>query len=340
MENQEVIQLINYLSNRYNTRIVINNALVSQKITMNLGDTDVNTVVKMLARLLNTKLIYEGGIYYIGDLRAEDQSTFFSKVYKYEIQEIVSIFSTLTTPNGKVSSTADGALVVSDTQEVISRCINLLHSIENLHVSCWLLQLLIADISDSRLYELGLQTEFLFEATQILINNPKLDTNSFIKGVIKSDTKKVKRKYDTNLTFLLKDGTNSAISLGGQYPIIKSTINGQTGGITQDTQFIDIGQSVKVFVRDDSKSTCKIKLDISFVDVINNINGLPILSRFAFQNESVYESNNLYLVGSIDIDKNIITKTGQILPTLKKNDKEKNQIRIFLRTYKIEGQLK
>lgn len=306
---------------------------------MNLGNTDVDTVVKMLARLLNTKIIFEGGIYYIGELRAEDQTTFFAKVYKYDIAEIIALFSTLITPNGKVSSTADGCLVVSDSQEVISRCNNLLHSIENLHQSVWIVQLLIADISNSRLYELGLQTEFLFEATQVLINNPSLDTNSFIKGVLKSDNKTTNRKYDTNITFLLKDGTSGSVAFGGQYPIIKSLTNGQTGNIVEDTQFIDIGQNIKISLRDDSKTTAKIKLDISFVDVISTIDKLPILSRFAYNNESIYESNNLYLVGSVDIEKKIITKSGSILPTLFKDEKDKNQIRIFLRTYKISGSL-
>ena len=337
IEGQEVLQLVNYLANKYNVKLIVSSSYLDKKIYMNLDDTDIDTVIKMIARILNTKIIKENDVYYIGELRDEDQSYFVGKVSKFDKEDLLGLIQTFSTEKGRATVTNDGLVVVSDSQEVISRLVSFLYSLENIFGSVWFVQLLISDLSDTSLNKLGIQSEYLLEATQFLGSGNKFDSSGFFKGVLKLDTNKGKRTFKNSVSFLVKDGSEASFKLGGQYPVRKPQTVKETGNIIEDVEFIDVGQIFNVSLRDYSDTSAKLKLNLSIIDVLSTVGDLPILGKREFINESIYNSEGVYLVGSLDHNKLTFDKKGHIMPILFDKSTEENRLRIFLRIYKISG---
>lgn len=337
VEGQEVRQLINYLAAKYDVKIVMPESLLDKKIYLNLGDTDLDSLMKMIARVLSTKMIKEGDLYYIGDLRDEDQSYFVSKIYKYDQEEIIAILQTFSSEKGKTYSTKDGLLVVSDIQESISRVVSFLSSLENISDNVWFVQLFLVDLSDNSLKQLGIQTENLFEVSQILGAGSNFSHSGFIKATLKLDTQNGKRNFKNSVSFLLKDGSAGLFKLGGQYPIRTITTNAQTGNTEQQVQFIDIGQNYNIAIREASQDSLKINLNLSITDIVQIVDSLPILGKREFLSDSIYKRGGLYLAGSIDYNKETFDKKGHVLPLLFDQAKETTRLRIFLKIDKIKG---
>lgn len=220
--------------------------------------------------------------------------------------ELNQAVSAHTSGDGRVAVFTDGLLVLSDKVQVLERVADMLNQVESADSPVWCVQLYLLALGDSDIRELGLE------------NTPSLDlaaafaagAGSGVDGTAKaaaglSSALRVAAERSSSKVvgqpcFLLSDGQESAFKRVRRYPYQSSQLGYEGRVSSQQFEFLDVGLTVTVRVRERGQRSALLAVDCEISDSDGERLGVPIRVSDEYHTSAVVESGGVYLLGSLE----------------------------------------
>lgn len=281
--------------------------LAYRPVTIDVADQPVDAVLSYLSRQIGADISRTGSLYYIGQLKPEDVGVLVHRMRRLSAQEISQAISVMRSDVGTVHAFPDGLLVVGDRVEVLRRVVEMIDRIEQTESVTWAVQLHLVSLADTSVRELGLDVVpsldvgLSYAAGPGLPSSGGLSVDVGLQSVLRAVKEGSGNQMIADPFFLVLDGTPATLRRGTRYPIALRTTSDQGTTTTRDYQFLDVGLSVAVTVRELSAESARLNLEVELSQVETvTPEGVPVHSSESLSAVSDVRSGGVYLLASLD----------------------------------------
>ena len=340
----DLIAFTRMISNETGVSIVVSARLDSRPVSIEVREVEVGAVLALVARRLGVELTYSSGVYFIGELQAEDRGVYVRRVRRLDSAGLSAAIQVLLSTNGRVSTYNDGLVVVGDRVEVLQRVDDLLNQVESAGADSWVIQLHMVSTRRTDMSEFGLDITPALDvaanfASSSAVPSPGL-TRSVAAG-LNAILRTAKRKEDlavlTEPMFILVDGGEANIADGDELRVPRFSITDEGTQSVTGFEIVQTGLVINVGIRDLGSSRAQLSLSTSISSVVGFVEGnLPTINRQSYRTNAVIRSGGVYLLGALTRTSSLQAVDG-ILSMVEENDESKQNVLVFARAYRISG---
>lgn len=325
--------------------IMMANDLSQRPVTIDVVDQPIDAVLSYLSRQMGADISRTGSLYYIGALKPEDVGVMVHRMRRLSSTEISNAVSVMRSDVGTVHAFPDGLLVVGDRVEVLRRIVEMIDRIEETDSVTWAVQLHLVSLAQNAVKELGLDVVPSLDVGLSYATGPGLPSTGGLsadiglQSVLRATRENSDNKQLADPFFLVLDGTPAKLRRGTRYPIALRSTSDQGTTTTRDYQFIDVGLSVSVTVRELSAESARLNLEVELSQVESvTPEGVPIHSAESLTAQSDVRSGGVYLLASLDrSEQSQRSARGTGLGGRKQHDQ--GLLQVWARIYRIGGSL-
>ena len=336
---------LRYVSDKTGVSVVCGLALDQRPVTVDLVDTPVSAALGVVARRLGVQVSRSGTMFYIGELRPEDKGVLVRKVTRLGADELKNAVFVLLSEFGRVSSYPDGLVVVGDRVEVLQRVVELLDRIEQAPSDSWVVQLYLAQLSQSAVQELGFDVTPSIDIASTfatLSGNVvgQAETSAKLVGGLAAVLRATGERRGASMVceplFLLVDGESAKFVQGVSVPIPKKSVSPEGTVTTTDYTYVQTGLQVGITLRDMGDGRARAAVSVELSDILGYVDSAPQTALQSFNTSAVLSSSGVYLLGSLTRQSLKTSVTG-VFESAKKTDNVGDLVQIWARAFRIRG---
>jgi hypothetical protein len=306
-----VNELVQMLA-REGTSLVVEEALDSRLVTLEVHNEKLSTIVGLVSRRIGAEVSRIGGVYYVGQLRAEDRGILVRHVGRLSAVQLKAAVEVLLSERGKVESMPDGVVVVGDRVEVLERVRTLLDELDRCRSGVWVVQLHIASVSREGLQELGLDVA---PAADFAVALGSAGNKTDYRLGLDLGLRALRDERGGHMVgepmFLLADGEQGRLHKGSQTPVPHRAVSPEGTVTTTDYQMVETGVTVEVGLREVDRESVRLTVHMELTEVSAMLDGAPVVAGQRFEAVSVVGAG-VYLIGSMELQE-VARSVGGVL---------------------------
>lgn len=326
-----LVDLIRQVAATSEANVVISQGLRLERVTVDLVDVPFGTALSTIARSVSSRLVEVAGVYYVGDLRAEDRGVFVGRLGTAR-EDALEIADLLLSDNGRASVTSDGVLVVADTVEVIQSVAKAVNEINAVSADVWVVQLHVVEnsVEHNKLIEaLGnLSIVFGFPSDAVL-------TASYA-AQIDGELSSRRVRIVSEPVLYCSEGQQTVVSNESEVPFVTSVVVPESGLVTESVEFRPVGLSITATVVSRSSGRGLLTLDYRDDLLLSSEDGLPLTRGLELTGNYEIGHNDTVLLAEVrgtqttevkSVGSNLVGGKGR----------SESVISFYARAYKING---
>lgn len=324
------------LSDRFGVGMVYSESLADKKISGEFKDSDLQSLLNVIARQIQVDIIRVGNTFFIGLLRPEDRGIFVRRVVGYSSSELTGIVQAMLSSQGKCNVTSDSVIVVADHESVLRRVAEMVDYLESVETGSWIVQLYFVSLRKDAMVEAGLNTtssgriSYNLSNSTINLDDFKLDgLFSFSMGSSYADV-------FASPMLLVLDGTSAKWQDGQRIPIPRKTVSDYGTVTVVGYDYVDTGFIVDLTVKQGRHGAANVNITISLSDVKGYIEEAPITATSEYKFNAELIPLKMYLVGELSNFKALDTQKEILMLG---RDQGKTAVQLWAKVYRIGSPL-
>ena len=253
----------------------------------------------------------QGDLYYLGSLRPEDRAVFVRRVRGLSSDDLDAALTTVLGTASNSATFSDGLVIVSEKAAVLERLHFMLEAVESSERPSWAVQLYLISMARRDLLDLGVDVEPALDlAVAYSVGSAAVAANSLtsldagFRGLLRATEERSSMELVAAPMFLMIDGEDSQLSLGGRVPVPQTVIS-QEGRVTsRNATYVSIGTDLVVRLREVSAHAVRIDVNLELSELREvTAEGFPYVDTRNYKGGSFVRSGGVYLLTTIDIDR-------------------------------------
>lgn len=332
---------VRWLSETSGASVITSEDIDERRLTASIKNQSLDSIIEFVSRRYRMQVIRTGSMYYIGDLLPEDKGVLVRKVRKLDAKGLSMAISNLLSEYGRCSTYDDGLCVVSDKVKVLNKVDIMLSSLESEELNSWVVQVYLISARDKDFKNLGLDTTLQAELSFNTVNRNGVRSHGeyssiILSGLLKSDRTNENINIIAKPLFVIVDGAKTKFYVGESYPVAKKSVSDAGTVQTTGYEYIPVGLTIDVGLREVSRSLARISLSVELSNVIGFVDEIPITDEQRFNTEAVCQMQGVYLLGSLRKQQVNNSQKG-LIPTLFQEEKVNTTIQVWAKLYRIKG---
>lgn len=322
-------------------------------VSGNFIDQPIDSVLSAVARSVGTEVIPGVGLYYFGSRRPEDVSVLVRRVMRLDETQIRSAVAGFLASGGTLSVLPDGLVIVGDRLEVLERISEIFDLVAAAPSVVWCVQLHVVSMSDRDLVDFGLDVQPALElalgyaklsnvARDVagglrdgLRDGARAELDSSLSAVLRAARQRGSVAIIADPLMTIVDGSQARVTKGLSIPVRDSVTNATTGNVQSSVRFIQTGLEISATVREMSDTLARLKVELSFADVVETREGAPLTDRQSLDTSADVATGGVYVLGAIRRGRSESSQ-GSFLRLGKRDNVEGDVWVVFAKTYRIE----
>ena len=325
------------LSDKFGVGMVYSETLADKTISGEFKNSDLQSLLNVIARQLQVDIVRVGNTFFIGSLRPEDRGVYVRRVIGYSASELTGIVQALLSQQGKCNVTSDSVVVVADHETVLRRVAEMVEYLDSVETGSWIVQLYFVSLRKDALIEAGLNTtssgriSYNLSNSTINLDDFKLDgLFSFSMGSSYADV-------FASPMLLVLDGTSAKWQDGQRIPIPRKTVSDYGTVTTTGYDYVDTGFIVDLTVKQGRKGAANVNITVSLSDVKGYIEEAPITATSEYRFNAELKPLKMYLVGELSSFKALDTQKEVLMLG---RDQGKTAVQLWAQVYRVGDPLK
>lgn len=247
----------------------------------------------------------------------------------------------LLTDSGRVETYQDGVVIISDAVEVLQRIDKLLHDLESIEPSVWLVQLYILQREQSDTKTLGVDVLVDFDMAALL---PLMQTALVepltgginARAVLEAQLNRSDTSIYARPLVLLLDGREAKLSQVDIIPVPQRSVSPEGNVETTGYTDIRIGLDVTVSIREWSSMAGSLEYAIELGEISGFVEERPSRSTREVTGTTVVDSGGVYLLGVLERERELKARRGQF-GTIQERASSSSVLEIWAQVRRVEG---
>lgn len=293
------------VSDETGSSVIYSKELDTATVTGEWNDRPVPEVMRDVARALSTSVREHGSVYFFGQAKPEDRAHLVTRIRRMEkaaIQEAIALFQG---GQGRAAVHNDGLVIVVDTVEVLEQMATAFALVENQDSAVWIVQLTLVGWSREAAQEFGVDVE---PAARVAVGaamsanglTPTITGTASLDAILRLANNRDDVAVVASPMLCINDGEAAQFVQGDKVPYQTTTIDADTNVSTISYQMIQTGLTVDVKLREQSKSSARLDLQVKLSDIkAAPADRPPTTGEESLQTISIVEAGGVYLLGSM-----------------------------------------
>lgn len=334
-------QFARILSDQTGVSIIYARALDNATVTLEVVDQPIGEVLALVARRHGTTLRVLGGLYYLGDAQPQDRGVLVRRVRRLSQEDLASVLTIYASETGRHHATADGLVVVGDTNEVLERVDEML-TLAQQETPVWAVQLHLVTITDTAATELGVESthqataEIKASAVDLAATASGSSLDLTIRSVLLAGQTHSGISVEASPLFLVMDGGKATWQSGDRVPVPRRSTSPEGTVTTEGFEYVDAGTRIEVSLRETSQNAARLAIDYEQSQIVGLVETAPRTTRESLIAETSLRSGETYLIATIDSDSNK-GSGAKGLSLWRRNEAEHRITQVWARAYRIAG---
>lgn len=273
--------------------LVIEERLEDKRVSLDVSGVPIDRVLGMVARRVGSELTINGDLYYVGNLQPEDRGVFCSRVTVMLPNDVDTMIGALLSTEGDVFVDGRGVCVVADKIGVINRVHEVIAMVEDMDRDVWICQYHLVTVRRSNLVDFGIESS----ASGIVNSSGSVSEVQF-SAVMDSTGGRGTSKIVSEPVFLTNDGEEVVFDMGSEVPIVTSSIDAQSGRLSENLTFKRVGLSLVSTITGTGDDTGTISYSLRDDRVADYNSDGPVITGSNVQGRCDVESGGVYLLAS------------------------------------------
>lgn len=295
-----LVLLMEFLASDYDLGVVWDPELEGAEVSFAVVDAPIRELMGLIARSLGTGVVERSGIWFFGELKPEDNTTYVERWPLLDAESIRDILSTVTSRDGGLFVNDSGLVVLSDRLEVVERVSSLLEQVTRQASGQFVLQFYVVDVGSMS------DRDFGFRLTESLggLGVELLEGGAGLTWSATGNIPLVHRMEAAGAviiarpTLVIADGSESRIERQDVVPIPLRTVLENGSVTTSGYTDVRVGFSVQASARSEGSRT-RITYEMVAGEITGYVEESPIRSEQTLKGEAILAETGLYLVGSL-----------------------------------------
>lgn len=326
-------------------------------ISATFQDLTIDRVLALVARRLETELVVQGKVFYLGTRRPEDRAVMVRRVLRLDQEQIQNVVEGFSGTSGASTVTTDGVLIVGDKIEVLDRLHEVFDRLEKAPSVLWCIQLHVVSMTSRDLADFGLDIEPALElaagyaelsnVTRALVSGaiagarsegPQSVVDVSLSAILRAARERGTVRIIADPVLTVCDGDSANVVKGASVPVREVVTNGQTGNTQSSVRFVQTGLDITAGVREVSDSLARLKLDLSISEILGSQQDAPITDKQSLRSSLDVRTGGVYLVGSLRRGKGERALSGALSFGASRNVEDDVWL-VFVKTYRVASAL-
>lgn len=343
-----------FIANHGNVSIIADNSLDNSLISLTVNDIEADRVLESVARKLNVYLRRDNNLFFIGNIRDEDNSIYVTKCSRLSVEEITNALTALMSQGSRFACYSDGLVIINAPANTLLNADKMFKAINSAPVDSWIVQFLFLVFRESDIKDLNFNVGGSFDLASVAAGDST--SSAALDLAIKKSIELGKAKLTSQPLIVMEDGSQATINDGEDVPIPKKSVSDQGTVTVIGVEYRRTGVSIDVICKDMGNGNVRLVGNLG-IDSISGYNGdYPIVKGQHFSFRSSLQSNKSYLItamtqelsnqgfvnsSSANVGGNI-TKNDRSFGGLfglnrgQKSDNVKQLIQVWVRSYRIK----
>lgn len=273
--------------------------------------------LSIVARTLETDVVQDGNLWFLGQIRPEDKGILVRRIRRLTPEEAAAAVSGLASANGRVLTSPDGLMILSDKESVLRRVHELIETMEAVETVTWICQLYLTRGVIDEIRKAGVDFVPAGEvgvtfatAAEGLSNVPKagLKIDTAFAALLRAEYLSSKGHGVASPLIVMGDGQKSRVRDGRTIPVILRTASATVGTVTSDVEFVKVGTSIEASCREVGDDRGRLQLEVELSEVEQIVDGVPYVRDASGSFAADVRSGEVYLLGRLESLDNSITR--------------------------------
>lgn len=324
------------LSDKFGVGMVYSESLADKVISGEFKDSDLQSLLNVVARQIQVDIIRVGNTFFIGSLRPEDRGVYVRKVIGYASSELTGIVQALLSTQGKCNVTTDSVIVVADHESVLRRVAEMVDYLDSVDTASWIVQLYFVSLRKDAIVEAGLNTTSSGRISYNLSNNT-LNLDDFkLDGLFSFDMGSSFADVYASPMMLVLDGSSAKWQDGEKVPIPRKSVSDYGTVTTIGYDYIDTGFIVNLTVQQGRRGAARLTLDVSLSDIKGYVEEAPITATSQYTFVAELQPLKMYLVGELSCFSALDSQENILMLG---RDQGKTAVQLWAKVYRIGSPL-
>lgn len=268
-------------------------------------------VLDLFARQVGGYVSRVGSTWFVGELRAEDLGVFVRRAKRLTREELTEVLAVVGSPVMRGQFVGqDGLIIIADQVHVLRRVAELIDAVEQSETVAWCVQLYVLSLSEDSVRDLGLDGVPAVNVAAIVagassgLTGPASGIKAVaeLDGILRAVSQGGRSELLADPLLLVRDGEQARLERGRKVPVRLSTVEIQQGSTTTTgrLQTFNAGMTLEATVRESSRRTARLKLNLTLSDLDGFADGLPIMKTEELGTEAEVVSGGVYLLGALE----------------------------------------
>ena len=240
VDGQTLGSFARQISRDYGVSLVIEERLEDKRVSLDVSDVPIDRVLGMVARRVGAELTINGDLYYVGNLQPEDRGVFCSRVTVMLPADVDTMIGALLSTDGDVFVDGRGVCVVADKIGVINRVHEVIGMVESMERDVWVCQFHLVTVRRADINDFGIESSL-----SGVVNSSGKSSEVQFSAVMDSTGTRGSSKVVSEPVFLTNDGEKVTFDMGSEVPIVTSSIDAQSGRLSENLTFKRVGLSLE-----------------------------------------------------------------------------------------------
>lgn len=297
VKNMPLTSFLSMLAMRTGVSVIADKALHEEKISLTVDDLDVEEVLELVARQLNTSSVRKDKVFYLGKLLEQDNAFFVGFCPRLVGPDAENAFASLVSGNGKLKAFSDGLVIVSDNAKVLSNIAKLLDILRHTRSDSWIIQYQFIVFRESDLADIGLTANANFNLSLASVGDSS--SAAEIGATLNKAIDQGKARLVSQPLLVLENGQTGHLNDGEEVPIPQKTVSDQGTVTVTGVTYKNTGTNLQTTVLDMGNGSARLSSKIT-INSISGYNGdYPIVKGQTIDFQNALEANKIYLVASL-----------------------------------------
>lgn len=293
------------ISDRFGIGLVYAEELADKKITAEIKQTDLKSVLNVISRQIQVDVIRSGNTYYIGNLRSEDRGVLVRKVFGTTQKELQDIIISMISTQGRTNVTVDCVAVITDHETVLRRCAEMLDYLELTESPVWILQLYFVSLRKDAMVSAGIATKSSGALSYDVAENKLNLDEAKIEALFTFDTSSQFADVYASPMLLCRDGTQASWSDGESVPIVKKSVSDYGTVQTSGYDYKSIGFNISSTVKATKNKKANLVLKVSMSEIKGYVETAPSTVLTSFNVDVDLVPKKIYILGELSTFKDV-----------------------------------
>jgi hypothetical protein len=330
-----LVDVMTWLAQQTRGQFVIAETLDDRKLTIDVVDEPLDSVMQLISRRLNTEAVLIGRTWWTGSIRPEDRSILTHKA-RMSQGDLSNVLPLLTSSSGKTTILPDGLVIVADRPEVLERVSRLLTEIESSSRTIWFLQLHLVSITRSSTLDLGfdLNPE---AAMAVTFAGGKLTVSG--GATLASLLRATRTAQGADLIgkplLCIAEGSTVVLTSGVTIPVPNKVVSDQGTVSTQSYDRVNAGLSLTAKITAGRADTADLELKLDQNEVTGYVGEAPVTTGFSYTTSASMAAGQTYLLGCVARQSSSLFDRGPVPSSSVKRDNQTSTVQVWAKAYRV-----